>query len=203
MAPDVTSLPIDGWSYEDMMSLCLKRFAHLQDDVHGADTPKRFLESLFELTQCGGLEDDHEHELECIKWKAFPAESKDMIVLADIPFVSLCNHHLSIFHGKAFVGYVPENEMAGLSKFARTVKHFARQLQVQERMTAQIAAYLEDKLKPKGIAVLLQAEHTCMTIRGAKAHGTFTTTSSMRGVFSDHDRTAKSEFMQIIGGSLR
>lgn len=174
----------------------------LEQDEHGKDTPKRFLEALQELTQCGGLEDDEDHELLCMKWKTFIAESQDMIVIRDIPFVSLCNHHLALFKGTAHIGYVPEKQMAGLSKFGRVVKHFARQLQVQERLTANIADYLDKKLEAKGVAVVMSAEHTCMTIRGTRAHGASTITSSMRGVFAEHTRTAKSEFMQLIAGSL-
>lgn len=175
----------------------LQRYAGIIDDVHGKDTPARFLNMLDELTMCRDA--DEAHMLDCVKWKAFPAEGmRDMIVLEKIPFVSVCNHHLLAFKGYAHVAYVPDHIMAGLSKFARVVKHFARQPQVQERMTKQIGDFLEEYLAPKGVGVIVTAEHMCMTIRGVASEGTWTTTSTMRGVFSEHDRTAKAEFLQIV-----
>lgn len=183
----------------------LKTYAGLDPEgEHGKETPSRFVKMLDELTQCkssGNPETDETHLFNCVKWKTFPTEDQDMIVVQNIPFVSLCNHHLVPFLGTAQIGYVPNKEVAGLSKFARVVRHFARRLQVQEELTKDIASFLEEKLgEPKGVAVLLEAEHMCMTVRGIQAIGTYTTTSSMRGVFSRHDRTAKAEFMQIIGG---
>lgn len=177
----------------------------LDEGEHSRETPERFLSMLSELTRCRpqSPEDDVVHEKHCIKWKTFPANSDEMIVVKNIPFVSLCNHHLVPFQGVAHVGYVPRSEIAGLSKFARVVKHFARQLQIQERLTAQIADYIFNGLDPRGVAVLLEAEHMCMTIRGVQAPGTLTTTSAMRGVFGQHERTAKMEFLQIIKGDIR
>lgn len=183
---------------EDMKQI-LATWAGIGEDEHGADTPARFLKMLDELTQCREAEEDH--ILECIKWKGFDADGmRDMIVVKGIPFTSMCNHHLVPFLGVAHVAYIPEAHMAGLSKFARVVRHFARQPQVQERLTKEIADYLEGELKPQGVAVLLEAEHMCMTIRGVQAPGTKTVTSTMRGHFADHTRTAKAEFMQIITG---
>jgi len=181
------------------MKQILATWAGIGEDDHGADTPARLLKMLDELTQC--READEEHITECIKWKGFDADGmRDMIVVEGIPFTSMCNHHLVPFLGIAHVAYIPEAQMAGLSKFARTVRHFSRQAQVQERLTKQIADFLEEQLKPQGVAVLLKAEHMCMTIRGVQAQGTKTTTSTMRGHFADHTRTAKAEFMQIIAG---
>jgi len=192
----------------DTAAELLQTYAGLDPhDEHGSDTPQRFLAMLDELTRCkstGNHEENRKHIQNCIKWKLFPTNKDDMIVVQNIPFVSLCNHHLVPFIGAAHVGYVPNKKIAGLSKFARVVTHFARRLQVQENLTNDIADFLEKHLeKPKGVAVLLQAEHLCMTIRGVQSPGTKTTTSSMRGVFGLHDRTAKAEFMQIIGGQLK
>lgn len=179
----------------------LELYGGLRADEHGEDTPSRFLNALDEMTCCrskGSLEDDLRHLKGCIKWKTFKAESDDMIILEKMPFVSVCNHHLAAFIGYAYIGYVPKDRIAGLSKFSRTVQHFARQLQLQERLTQQVTDFLLQKLEPRGLAVMIRAEHTCMTIRGAQSPGTLTTTTQMKGVFGDHDRTAKMEFMQTI-----
>src|SRR3954452_3809397 len=115
--------------YADMVAEILENYAGLDaSGPHGADTPRRFLEMLDELTKCK----PGDCKGECIKWKTFPASSDSMIVMAPIPFVSVCNHHVLPFHGTAYIGYVPEELEVGLSKLARTVHHFARRLQVQE-----------------------------------------------------------------------
>jgi GTP cyclohydrolase I len=157
-------------------------------DEHGVDTPKRYVEMLRELTTPQPM-----------KFTTFSNDGMDeMVVIDNIPFVSLCNHHVVPFMGVAHIGYIPNELIAGLSKFARVVDHFAKRLQIQERMTKQIADFLEEQLNPLGLAVILKAEHLCMTIRGAHAPGTKTTTSVMRGRFADHERTAKMEFLMRI-----
>lgn len=158
------------------------------DDEHLEDTPKRFASMLDELTSpCD------------IKWKTFPSEGRDeMIIIKDINFVSLCSHHLLPFIGKAHIGYVPNGHIAGLSKFARVVKHYAARLQVQERLTVQVAEFLEEKLNATGVAVVLEAEHFCMSIRGVQSPGTVTTTSCMKGCFADHNRLARQEFLHLV-----
>jgi GTP cyclohydrolase I len=180
----------------------LQRFAGLDlGSEHGQRTPERFLDMLDELTQCKPWQEEaqnKDHLTDCIKWKTFPSISDEMIVIQDMPFTSLCSHHVVPFMGVAHVAYVPDKEIAGLSKFARVVRHFARQLQVQEQLTADIAAFLETHLAPRGVGVIVRAEHLCMTIRGVQAPGAKTTTSAMRGVFGDHTRTAKVEFLSII-----
>lgn len=187
---------------EEAARIVLEGCAGLRSDEHGENTPMRFIEMLQELTACAPTGDEHRdslHNKGCIKWKDFAsAGMQDMITIRKIPFSSLCNHHVVPFTGFAHIAYVPQDKMAGLSKFARVVQHFARQLQVQERLTAQIADYLEAMLSPKGVGVIMSAEHMCMTIRGVQAPGTFTTTSVMRGVFSKHDRTAKAEFLSMV-----
>jgi GTP cyclohydrolase I len=123
-----------------------------------------------------------------------------MIVQRDIPFVSLCNHHVLPFIGVAHIGYIPSDKNVGLSKFGRVVHHFARRLQVQERMTTQISSFLSGALNPVGLAVVVEAEHLCMTIRGVQVPGTRTSTQKMTGVFADHTKTAKMEFLSRING---
>lgn len=181
----------------------LKVYTGLRPDEHGGETPKRFLAMLDELTAC--KDDSDEHLLKCIKWKDFASDTDEMIISEALPFVSVCNHHVIPFIGVAHIAYVPakDGRMAGLSKFGRVVQHFARRLQVQERLTAQIAGFLEGTLKPRGVGVVVRAEHMCMTIRGLRAPGTYTTTSAMRGVFADHERTAKFEFLSFVNGNGR
>src|SRR5690606_30966395 len=111
----------------------------------------------------------------------------------------LCAHHLVPFHGTAYVGYVPGERIAGLSKFARAVKYQAKGFWVQEELTTAIAEMIEEELNPLGTAVVIKAEHLCMAMRGVQQPGVITTTSAMRGVFADHSRTAKAEFMQYLG----
>jgi len=128
----------------------------------------------------------------------FPnAERYDELVVArGIPFHSLCEHHLIPFVGVAHVAYLPGERIVGLSKLARIVEHFARRLQVQERMTVQIADWLETELAPKGVGVVLDAEHFCMTIRGVRKPGARTTTSGLRGLVRDDSRT-RAEFLAL------
>ena len=175
-------------SEEAAARVLLEKTTGLKNDVHGENTPKRFAAMLRELTTPQDFE-----------FTTFPAEDQDMIVMHDIPFVSVCNHHVIPFVGKAWIGYIPNQKIVGLSKLARCVQYYAKNLQVQERLTRQIAEYLMENLDPLGVAVVLEAEHFCMTIRGVQTPGTITTTSKMTGVFEDHDRTAKAEFMAIIG----
>jgi GTP cyclohydrolase I len=168
----------------------LRVAAGLKMDNHGKETPRRFVNMLKELTTP-----------QDIKWKTFPADGADqMVVVRNIPFVSLCNHHVVPFVGKADIGYIPDELIVGLSKFARVVKHFASGLQIQERLTQQVADFITSHLLPKGVAVVMEAEHLCMTIRGVQAPGTRTYTAVMNGVFNDHTRTAKAEFLSRLNG---
>ena len=120
----------------------------------------------------------------------------ELVVARDIPFTSLCEHHLLPFTGTAAVGYLPGNRILGLSKLARVVEMFARRTQVQERMTTQIASWLDQHLHPRGVGVVLRAEHTCMTVRGVQARGSSTVTSALLGVVRDDSRT-RQEFLTI------
>ena len=124
----------------------------------------------------------------------------DELVLArDIPFHSLCEHHLLPFHGVAHVGYLPGERIVGLSKLARAVDWHARGLQVQERLTKQIADWLDEMLRPVGVAVVVEAEHQCMTMRGVRARGSRTLTSALHGRLA-HDAAAKQEFFALVHG---
>ena len=123
----------------------------------------------------------------------------EMIVLRDITFESHCEHHMAPIIGKAHVGYLPRNKVVGISKLARVVEAFARRFQVQEKMTAQIANCIEDVLKPKGVGVVIEATHQCMTTRGVHKSGVSMVTSQMLGGFRKDART-RAEFLRMIGG---
>ncbi|MDR0300335.1 MAG: GTP cyclohydrolase I FolE [Streptococcaceae bacterium] len=143
------------------------------------DTPYRFLKAFAEYGE-GYQEDPKMHLM-----KQFEAESQDMIVVKDIPFESLCEHHLARFHGRVHIAYIPLEKIAGLSKFSRLVNGYSRRLQVQERLTKQVADAIFEVLKPEACAVIIEAEHACMTARGTKARGSFTQTYATRGADRD------------------
>ncbi len=149
-----------------------------------AETPMRVANMYEEVF--GGLDSDPARHL-----KFFDEKSNDeMVIVRDIPFSSMCEHHLLPFVGKAHIAYIPsDNRIIGLSKLARIVNDFAKRPQVQERLTHDIADFLDENMKPKGVAVILEAEHMCMTIRGAKAPGSKTQTSALRGLMKSDSRT--------------
>jgi len=134
----------------------------------------------------------------------FPNEEgyDELVVVRDIPFHSLCMHHVLPFHGVAHVAYLPAEHILGLSKLARVVDRFARDLQLQERLTVQIAAWLQEHLRPKGVGVVLEAEHFCMSLRGVQKPGAKTVTSALHGQVRDDPRT-RQEFLSLTGGRLR
>src|SRR3954447_8101294 len=125
-------------------------------------------------------------------------EYDELVLVRDIPFHSLCEHHLLPFVGVAHVGYIPGDRIVGLSKLARVVDHLARDLQVQERLTKQISRWFERELTPKGVGVVLEAEHTCMSLRGTTKPGTRTVTSALHGLVRDDPRT-RQEFLHLAG----
>lgn len=127
----------------------------------------------------------------------FETESSDMIVVKNIEFYSMCEHHLLPFFGVAHIGYIPNKKILGLSKFAKIVEMYSRRLQIQERITNQIAKAIEDVLQPKGVAVVLDGYHLCMMMRGVEKQNSHTITSSLRGVFKEDYKT-REEFLQII-----
>jgi GTP cyclohydrolase I len=126
----------------------------------------------------------------------------ELVVVRDIPFQSLCMHHVLPFHGVAHVAYLPAERILGLSKLARVVALFARDLQLQERLTTQIAGWLQEQLTPRGVGVVLEAEHMCMSLRGVQTPGAKTVTSALHGLVRDDPRT-RDEFLSLTGGRSR
>lgn len=157
-----------------------------------AKTPERVARSLRFLTK-GYAEDPKA----VINGALFSEDYQEMIVLKDLDFFSLCEHHILPFFGKAFVAYLPTRRIVGISKLARLVEVFARRLQVQERMTTQIANILMEELDPQGVGVVLQAEHLCMRMRGVEKQNSVVVTSAMLGVFRSHHET-RQEFMSFV-----
>jgi GTP cyclohydrolase I len=135
---------------------------------------------------------------EIINNAIFNEDAKDMVVVRDVEFFSLCEHHLIPFFGKAHVAYIPNGKVVGLSKIPRIIDMFSRRLQVQERLTRQIAETMQDVLEPIGVAVIMEGQHMCMQMRGVEKQNSLTTTSSMLGKFRQSDRT-RAEFLSIIG----
>ncbi len=160
-----------------------------------AGTPERVAEMYAELF--GGMSQDPKEELSV----GFEIGHREMVVLRDIPFYSMCEHHLLPFYGVAHIGYIPNEEgrIIGISKLARVVEITSRRPQLQERMTTEIADAIMDAIKPEGVAVVLQAEHLCMIMRGIKKPGSNVITSAIRGIFKRKAAT-RAEFFAIIQG---
>src|SRR5438045_5313478 len=157
-------------------------------------TPNRVARSYGELM--AGLHDDPKRHLSTV----FHERYDEIVLLRDIEFHSLCEHHLLPFTGKAHVAYLPDGKVVGLSKLARLVEGYARRPQVQERLTTQIADALMDELSPIGAACVIEATHTCMTIRGAKKHGSVMVTSALRGIFKENP-ASRAEILSLMYGS--
>lgn len=157
------------------------------------DTPQRVARMYGEV--CGGLREDPTTHLDT----TFEVSHDEIIVVRDIPFYSICEHHLIPFFGKAHLAYLPEKDgrITGLSKLARLVDGFAKRPQVQERLTGEIADAIDEKLSPRGAAVVLEAEHLCMSMRGIKKPGAKTVTSSMRGIFREN-HSSREEVLNLI-----
>ena len=154
-------------------------------------TPNRVARSFGELM--AGLHDDPKRHLSTV----FHERYDEVVLLRDIEFHSLCEHHLLPFTGRAHVAYLPDGKVVGLSKLARLVEGYARRPQVQERLTTQIADALMDELNPIGAACVIEAVHTCMTIRGAKKHGSIMVTSALRGIFKENP-SSRSEILTLM-----
>ena len=170
---------LDGW---DMIA-----------EHHTAKTPERFVKMLRDMTT-----------REDFNFTTFPNEGIDqMITLHPIPYYALCAHHIVPFFGNAYIGYIPDKSMAGLSKFPRAVRYVAKGFWVQEELTNSIADYLEKHLKPLGLAVVLDGEHMCMSMRGVMQPNVVTTTSSMRGVFLNPRTGARNEFLSFVQGNRK
>ena len=162
-------------------------------DAQGtADTPKRVANMYDELLS--GYSTD---PVELLNGAMFDVEYDEMVVVKDIDFYSLCEHHLLPFYGKAHVGYLPNNKVIGLSKIPRMVEMFARRLQVQERMTQQIALTLDELIQPAGIGVVVEAQHLCAAMRGVRKPNTTMTTSALRGQFKKSPSTREEFFSHV------
>lgn len=159
-------------------------------------TPLRVAKSMQFLTQ-GYNTDGHE----ILRSAMFKEDYKHMILVKDIELYSLCEHHILPFYGKAHVAYIPDGYITGLSKIARVVECYARRLQVQERLTVQIRDCIQSTLHPLGVAVVIEAAHMCMQIRGVQKQNSITTTSAFTGCFLNDERT-RNEFMTLIGISI-
>ena len=155
------------------------------------DTADRVARMYVELLQ--GLHEDPREHLRVV----FDEQHDEMVLVKDVPFSSLCEHHLLPFHGKVHAAYIPRGKVVGLSKIARVIESFARRLQVQERLTSQIADLLMEELDAQGVGVIVEASHTCMTMRGVKKPGALMMTSAMRGVFKSNQAT-RSEFLSLV-----
>jgi len=154
-------------------------------------TPGRVARMYAELL--GGMHEDPKQHLRSV----FTENYDEIVLLRDIPFYSICEHHLMPFIGSAHVAYLPSGAVLGVSKLARIVDCFARRLQAQERLTYQIADFIMNSLKPQGVAVVLEASHSCMTIRGIKKPGSIMVTSALRGIFK-RDPKSRSEVMSLM-----
>ncbi len=157
------------------------------------ETPRRIAEMYAELFS--GIDQDPRSVLAT----GFAEDHKEMVILKNIPFYSLCEHHFLPFHGQAHVGYVPDGRIVGVSKIARVVDILARRPQMQERLTSQVADTIMDGLAPDGVAVVIEAEHLCMTMRGVQKPGAVMITSAIRGGFRRRGVT-RSEFLSLVHG---
>jgi GTP cyclohydrolase I len=180
---------VDVTGAERAVGDLLRALGYDPTSEHLAETPRRVAAAYLELLTP-----------EPFALTTFPNDEAydELVVARDIPFHSLCEHHLLPFVGVAHVAYLPGDRIVGLSKLARVVQHVSRSLQVQERMTQQIAGLLEDELRPAAVGVVLEAEHLCMSLRGVQATGSRTVTSALRGRLRDDPRT-RQELLDLIG----
>jgi len=180
---------IDLPAAERAVADLLRALGHDPVDEHLADTPRRVAAAYAEMLTPRPF-----------NLTTFPNDERydELVVARNIPFHSLCQHHLLPFKGVAHVGYLPGERILGLSKLARVVELYARGLQVQERLTKQVADCLQDRLAPKGVGVVVEAEHLCMSLRGVQASGSQTTTSALHGLLRDDPRS-RAEFFSLCG----
>ena len=183
---------IDDTKVQRAVRLLLEGIGEDPDREGLADTPDRVARMFHELMS--GMEEDPAQHLQ----RTFVAASGDLVLERDIPLYSLCEHHLLPFYGTAHVAYLPDGRVVGLSKIARTVQGYARRLQLQEQLTAQVADAFVETLSPKGVMVVVEAEHMCMTMRGIRSAGSKTVTSAVRGTFKS-DMKTREEALRLLG----
>ena len=183
---------VDQKKVQEAIKLLLEGIGEDTDREGLKETPERIGRMYEEI--CGGMDQDAGEHLS----KVFSVDNNEMVLEKDITFYSMCEHHLMPFYGKAHVAYIPDGKVVGLSKLARTVEVYARRLQIQERMTAQIADDIMKYLTPQGVMVMLEAEHMCMTMRGVQKPGTKTVTLARRGVF-ETDPALEERFFRMLG----
>lgn len=183
--------PVDLRKIEHAVRMILEAVGEDPERPGLLDTPRRVARMYREMF--AGLHQDPARHLRV----TFPETYDEIVLVRDIPFTSMCEHHLLPFTGVAHVAYIPNGHVTGLSKLARVVEEVARRPQVQERMTQQVADMMETELQTAGVAVVMQAEHSCMSIRGVRKHGTSTVTSALRGVFKEN-QSSRAEVMSLI-----
>jgi GTP cyclohydrolase I len=186
------SLTLEDASVQAIYAELLKRIGEDPTRNGLQETPKRMEKSMAFLTQ------GYQQTVESVLHGAlFDVDYDEMVIVRDIEFYSLCEHHLLPFFGKAHIAYVPQGKVVGLSKLPRIVDVFARRLQVQERLTQQIAEAIEEAIAPQGVGVVIEAQHLCMMMRGVEKQSSLTVTSSLRGVFKTQLQT-RSEFLELV-----
>ena len=181
--------PIDTIAAERAVEALLQAIGEDSDDAHLRETPRRVAAAYVEMLTP-----------QPFNLTTFPNDEgyDELVIARDIPFHSLCEHHMLPFHGVAHVGYLPGDQIIGLSKLVRVVELLARRLQMQERLTQQVAQWIEDELRPKGVGVVVTAEHLCMSLRGVATPGSTTTTSALLGLLRSDGRS-RSEFFSLAG----
>ncbi len=192
----IARLPVD---HDRVKAAVTELLDAIGDDVGRdglRDTPRRIANMYAEIF--AGLTIDPMEYLKVV----FAVAHDEMVILRNIPFYSMCEHHFLPFHGEAHVGYVPDGNVVGISKLARVVEAFARRPQIQEQLTTQIAEAIMEALQPDGVAVVIEAEHLCMTMRGVQKPGSRMVTSAMRGMFKQSSVT-RAEFLALVHGPSR
>jgi len=185
-SPDLTEVP-----YEALVAEMIRRLGDDPERDGLRKTPERVRKAMEFLTQGYRMTPE-----DAIGDALFPETHRNMVMVKDIELYSLCEHHMLPFFGKAHVAYIPDGEIMGLSKAARLVEMYARRLQVQERLTEQIAQAIWDTIRPQGVAVIIEAYHLCMMMRGVQKQNSKTITSAMRGAFLEDQRT-RDEFLRL------